>query len=448
MKEDVMDKTTIDNMIFDEKRQKRILDMLVSSPDVFVRVKPILKPIYFDVTLQKTVSYILKFYNEFNTLPNIEYIELESNFKLEQIPNIDENKNLQNFAMQTTEAFCRRKAIEQALQDCSELVEQGKAEGIDRILKDALLVSISHKMGINIWEQPDVWLKELNEILANCSTGWKKLDNLFDGGWGNGELEYIVAPPNGGKSLALANFATNWSIMGETVIYFTIEMDEKLVGRRIASMITSVPGVQIKGDGIDTVAKIICDTMKDKKPGRLQVVNLKDHANIHDIEAYVKEFEINYNVSPTRIIVDYADLMAPTDSRLDPNNIHKCEGRIAEELRAFVKQRTSDGFPCLALTASQVTKETMDDLEFTMGAVAGSQVKSRTADNMISISMSNAQTMRGQLTMKILKSRNAGAKDAKLVLGYDKNSLRITNEVLNGGETATMDIASILKQAV
>lgn len=442
-----VEKTVLDNMIFDEKRQKKILDMLISSPDVFVRIKPILKPIYFDVTLQKAVSYILKFSNEYNNLPTIGDIEIETGLKLDPIIELKDNKNLQNFAMQTTEAFCRRKAIEQALQDCSELVEQGKSEGIDRILKDALLVSISHKMGINVWENSEVWLKELEEVMANCSTGWKKLDNLLDGGFANGELEYIVAPPGGGKSLGLANFATNWSIMGETVIYFTIEMDEKLVGRRIASMITSVPGVKIKGDGIKNVSQIICEQMKDKKPGRLQIVNLRDHANIHDIEAYVKEFEINYNVSPTRIIVDYADLMAPTDTRLDPNNIHKCEGRIAEELRAFVKQRTSDGFPCLALTASQITKDTMDDLEFTMGSVAGSQVKTRTADNMFSISMSNAQTLRGQLTMKVLKSRNAGAKDSKLVLGYDKDSLRITNEVLNSGDTAPMDITSILANA-
>lgn len=87
---------------------------------------------------------------------------------------------------------------------------------------------------------------------------------------------------------------------------------------------------------------------------------------------YKRKFQI--------VILDYADLMGSRDRRVDPNNISLVGKAIAEDLRGWAKQRTKEQIPTLVLTASQVGKEAMSEMEFNMNDMAGSQWKINTAD--------------------------------------------------------------------
>ena len=69
----------------DEKDQKTLIELIYSDGSVFSRVKPILKPEYFDKKFQPTISYLLDFTNQFNTLPLIEQLNNESRIEYKKI---------------------------------------------------------------------------------------------------------------------------------------------------------------------------------------------------------------------------------------------------------------------------------------------------------------------------------------------------------------------------
>jgi hypothetical protein len=94
----------------------------------------------------------------------------------------------------------------------------------------------------------------------------------------------------------------------------------------------------------------------------------------------LEEVEIALNKQLNIIIVDYADLMRCNDRRIDPNNIHLLGKAIAEDLRALARERTRIGKNTLILTASQIGKEALSEMEFDMNQIAGSVAKTNTAD--------------------------------------------------------------------
>lgn len=234
------------------------------------------------------------------------------------------------------------------------------------------------------------------------------------------------------NSLCMQNMALNWSMMGYNVLFFTLEMERELVGKRMASMSTHIPYRQIRYD-IKQVSDTIIYRRKDTKPGVLQLIDLPIGCNAIDIEGFVAAYELEHNIIPQIIIVDYADIMTPCDKRIDPNNISLRDKNISLELRNIARERTRDGKPTMILTASQVTKDSMDEMEFGLSNIGGGTTKTHNADNIFSVRTNDAMRQRGEYEFKILKARNAGAKDKKFKMGYNIDTLLIADihEVAN-----------------
>ena len=43
----------------------------------------------------------------------------------------------------------------------------------------------------------------------------------------------------------------------------------------------------------------------------------------NDIESFIQSFEIETNIIPNILVIDYADIMTPCDRRIDPNNLNR-----------------------------------------------------------------------------------------------------------------------------
>lgn len=413
-------------MNFDEKSQQNLINLLISDKTIFTRARTILQPRYFSSQFQKTISYLLDFSQKYNSLPLIDQINdvarLDEPLKI--IDGVEQNTNIHKSILDTVERFCQQRALELAVIECADRVNKGQGQGIDAIVKEAQKVSLQKDFGINFWENPKEWLGALESEQGTVSTGWKSLDDLLNGGFCWGELEYFVAPANMGKSLAMQNIGLNWSRLGNVVLFFTLEMDMKLVGKRIAAMATGKPYRTIKFN-IDEIAEAIVYERMDKKPGVFQLINIKQGCTALDIEAYIQNFELKTNLIPNIIIVDYADIMIPCDKRYDPNNIGLIDNKISLELRELVRERTKNGKPSLCLTASQITKDAMAEEELNLSNVAGGKAKSCNADNMIAVSTSDAMRAKGEYRFTMLKTRNSGGKGKKLKIKYDVDTLRM-----------------------
>lgn len=413
-------------MNFDEKSQQNLINLLISDKAIFTKARTILQSKYFLPQYQKTINYLLDFSQKYNSLPLIDQLNevarLDEPFKI--INGISENTNIHKSILDTAERFCQQRALELAVIECADRVNKGQSQGIDLIVKEAQKVSLQKDFGINFWENPKSWLTSLESEQGTVSTGWKSLDDLLNGGFCWGELEYFVAPANMGKSIAMQNIGLNWSRLGNVVLFFTLEMDMKLVGKRIASMATKVPYKTIKYN-IDEISEAIVYENMSKKPGVFQLINIKQGCTALDIEAYIQDFELKTNLTPNIIIVDYADIMTPCDKRYDPNNLGLIDNKISLELRELVRERTKNGKPSLCVTASQITKDAMAEEEFNLNNIAGGKAKSCNADNMIAVSTSDAMRAKGEYRFTMLKTRNSGGKGKKLKIKYDIDTLRM-----------------------
>ncbi len=410
----------------DEKDQQTLIELFISDTETFTRIKPILKAEYFDKKFQQTISFLLEFSNSYNALPTIEQLNNASRIEYHYIDGISKNPNLQQSVMDSVESFCKQRALEIAILKAAEQVNNGESTGIDKIIKDAQMISIKKDLGIDFWEKQEEWLQHLEVEMGTVKTGWASFDNMLDGGFAWGNLVYVVSCSGGGKSLALANLGLNMSCMGYNVAYITFELDKELVGKRIMSMASNIPYRDISHNQQKTIDSIVYKRM-NIKPGIFRIINMAHGSTPQDVESMLQEVEIATNKQLNVIIVDYADLMRCNDRRIDPNNIHLVGKNVAEELRGLARERTRVGKNTLILTASQIGKDAMSEMEYDMNQIAGSVAKTNTADLIFSVRTNLAMKQRGEYELKVLKARNSGCVDKKLKLKYNIDTLLMSD---------------------
>lgn len=248
------------------------------------------------------------------------------------------------------------------------------------------------------------------------------------------------------NSLVQTNLALNWSLMGYNVIYFSLELDRELIGRRLVAMERQVPYRSIS-ENRESLSNAIMQRAKDVKPGVLQIIDIPLGSSASYIESIIQDYEIKTNIIPQILIVDYAGIMRPSDKRVDINNIHLRDGAVSAELRELARDRTHHGKKTMVLTASQVTKEASAELEFEMSNVAGGSSLVHNCDNLFTVRTNEAMKQRGEYEFKMLKTRNAGCNGRKFKLKYNVDTLLISdfdeyNEAISPMENANIQMMS------
>lgn len=411
---------------FDEQDQYNMICMIISDGSVYTRVKPILKPEYFDKKFQVAIAYINDFTNEYSTLPTLEQLNNESRNNFIKVKEVEGNIGIQQSILDMVESFCKKRALEIAINNCYERLQKGDTSSLDSIIKEAQSVGITKDLGLNVWEGVKDYLHKLDKEMGVISTGLNELDKCFDGGLSWGQLNYVVSPSGGGKSVCMANLAVNWAKMGYNVVYLTLELDKELVAKRMNSMFLDMAYREISKN-IDGVAYKIETYAKNNKPGILQVADLKMGATANDINAYLQAFETSFNIIPEIVVVDYASILSPCDKRIDKNNINLRDKAIAEELREIARDRTHNGKRTMVMSANQITKDALSEMEFTLSNIAGGTTLVQTCDNLFSVRTNPAMRQQGEYEIKIMKSRNSGATDKKFKVKYNVDSLLISN---------------------
>ena len=218
---------------FDEQDQLVMINFIISDGSVYTRLKPILKPEYFDKKFQYTIEYLNNFTNNYSVLPTIQQINNNCRGNYSKIDGVEGNIGIEQSVLDMIESFCKKRALEIAINDCYDRLQNGDTTSLDTIIREAQSVGITKDLGINMWEGVEKYLHKLDKEMGVIPTGLKELDNCFNGGLSWGQLNYVVSPSGGGKSIHLANFAVNWAKMGYNVVYLTLELDKELVAKRM-----------------------------------------------------------------------------------------------------------------------------------------------------------------------------------------------------------------------
>jgi len=175
--------------------------------------------------------------------------------------------------------------------------------------------------------------------------------------------------------------------------------------------------------------------MLEKRSGHLQVKYMPSGKNCNDIRAYLKEYQVKTGVKPDVLLIDYLDLMMPLSVKVSPSDLFVKDKYVSEEIRNLAMETQ-----CITVTASQLNRSAVEEIEFDHSHISGGLSKIMTADNVIGIFTSRAMKERGRYQIQFMKTRSSSGVGQKVDLEFNLDTLRITDLGEEGEQDAQGNI--------
>ena len=395
--------------------QKVYLEMFMTDAESFVRCQGVFDPKTFDRRLQASAEFIKTYVEDHNALPTFDMVNAATDGNLKDPGQLQENHY--DWLLQDFETFSKHKALEAAILKSADLLEKGEYGACEDLVKQAVQIGLQKDLGTDYFADPRSRLEAIKDKNGQVSTGWPTLDKKLFGGFNRGELNIFAGGSGSGKSLFMANLGVNWCLAGMNVMYLTFELSENLVSMRLDAMTSEIPSRDIFKSIDDVEMKV---KMIGKKAGAFQVKYMPTGKNANDVRAYLKEYEIKTGRKVDVLLIDYLDLMHPIGQKISAENLFVKDKYVSEELRNLAMELN-----CIFVTASQLNRSSVEEIEFDHSHISGGISKINTADNLIGIFTSRAMRERGRYQIQLMKTRSSSGVGQKVDLGFDVDTLRI-----------------------
>jgi KaiC/GvpD/RAD55 family RecA-like ATPase len=409
------------NKEYNAEIQKLFLEMMLQDAQNFVRVQNIYNPENFDRSLRETAKFVTEYSDKYKTLPTPEQIKATTSVELNPAPEMQDHTE---WFINEFENFTKRQELERAILKSADMIEQGDFSPIEKLIKDAVQISLTKDLGTDYFANPAERINKYFNSGGQVSTGWPQMDRLLYGGFSRGELNIFAGGSGSGKSLVMMNIALSWLQMGLSGVYITLELSEELCSLRTDAMLTSMGTKDIE----TTELKV---KMVGKKSGKYRIKGLPAQSNVNDIRSFIKEYQIQTGNAVDFIMVDYLDLIMPVSAKVSPNDLFVKDKYVSEELRNLAKE-----LGVLFVTASQLNRSAVEEVEFDHSHISGGISKINTADNVFGIFTSRAMKERGKYQLQCMKSRSSTGVGQKIDLEYNIETMRISDPGIpenNGG---------------
>ena len=416
--------------------QKLFIEMMIQDAQSYVRVQNIYNPENFDRGLRDVARFIKEHTDQHRTMPTIDQVQAVTGVELKHVPDLNESHY--DWFMGEFEGFTKKQELERAILKAADMLEKGDFNPVEKLIKDAVQISLTKDMGTDYFHDPKARIDKYFSSGGQVSTGWPQLDKLLYGGFSRGELNIFAGGSGSGKSLVMMNIALSWLQQGLSGVYVSLELSEELCALRTDAMLTGMGTKDIRKDVDTTTMKV---KLVSKKSGQYQIKGFPAQSNVNDIRAYLKEYQIQTGRKVDFVMVDYLDLVMPVSAKVSPNDLFVKDKYVSEELRNLAKELN-----VLFVTASQLNRGAVEEIEFDHSHIAGGLSKINTADNVFGIFTSRAMRERGRYQIQCMKSRSSTGVGQKIDLDYDIDSMRITDSGASDEQDRGSGINNILNQ--
>ena len=399
--------------------QKIFLEMMVADAASFTRVQNIFNKENFHPDLQAAAELIDTHTTKYGTLPALTQIKALTNIELLPLAADLDNPDNYDWFFSEFEEFTKKQELERAIITSANLLDKGNYAPVMNLIKAALEISLTKDLGIDYFDDPMSRLKSIKANNGQMSTGWATMDQKLYGGFNRGELQIFAGGSGSGKSLFMQNLSVNWVEMGKNGIFVTLELNEELCAMRMDSMITGIPSKGIFKNLSDVEMKV---KMKAKTAGSLQIKYFPAQSNVNDIRAFVKELHVRTGKKIDFICIDYLDLLMPVTAKVGPSDLFVKDKYVSEEIRNLGKE-----LDVVMVTASQLNRSAVEEVEFDHSMISGGISKINTADNVFGIFTSRAMRERGKYQLQLMKTRSSAGVGQKIDLDFDVDTLRIVD---------------------
>ena len=416
-----------------------ILRNLIFNNDYCRKVLPFIKMEYFENLHEKVVfEEISNFITEYEKLATKEVLLIEAENRTdiseetyrticEYVTNIHEVEADNQWLEDTTEKWCRDRAIYLALMESIKIAdgdgdEKKNRDAIPSILSDALSVSFDNNIGHDYFKDTESRYEFYHRREDKIPFDLEYFNKITKGGLPSKTLNVALAGTGVGKSLFMCHVAASALLQSKNVLYITMEMAEERIAERIDSNLLNV-NIQ----DIQTLPKIMFESkvnsINKKSQGTL-IIKEYPTASAHSghFRALLNELALKKSFRPDIIFIDYLNICASSRYRGNSNvNSYSYIKAIAEELR---------GLACEAnvpiVSATQTTRSGYGSSDVELTDTSESFGLPATADLMFALISTDELEELGQIMVKQLKNRyNDINMNKRFVVGIDRSKMRL-----------------------
>lgn len=435
-----MSEKIIDNLKkFGMEFQIKCISGLVSDRTFIERISDILEPECFETDAHKfivkeTVSYFL----QYKDLPTLAVFKV----KVDSITNdvlkqsvVDQlrlvyqkisDSDLKYIKEQFLE-FCKNQKIKNAIMESVDHLKNGQYDKIKHVVDVAMKAGMERNIGHEY--MVDVEKRMSQMARKTVKTNWQEIDTIMDGGLAGGELGIITACAGSGKSWVLAKMGAEAMRQGKNVLHYTLELNENYVGLRYDACFTGIDFQNIRNN-VDIVKKKIAEV-----PGKLIIKYFPiKTVSAHSLKLHAERIQ-TLGTKVDMIIVDYADILRPSQSERNSNSYSEAGG-IYEELRGVAGE-----LQVPIWSASQSNRAAMDEDIIQANNISDSYRKIMTADFVMSLSRKMSDKQANTARFHVIKNRfgpdgltfpsrmNAGCGDIRIFSENSREGVGILNEM-------------------
>jgi len=293
--------------------QIKVLSSLLTHKEFLVNIHDIISEEYFENQAQKwAIKEVLNYYDKYHTTPSLDILKVELQKVDNEVLQISIKEQLKQafvtsdddleYVQEEFTNFCKNQQLKKALMSSVDLLKAGDFDGIRFIVDNALKAGQDKNIGHEYAK--DIESRYRENSRETVPTPWPRINDLLQGGLGNGDFGLIFGNPGGGKSWSLVSLGGHAVKMGYTVLHYTLELGEDYVGKRYDAFFTKIPVNKVDAHK-DQVAELI-----PQLPGKLIIKEYPTgKATVSTIESHIAK-ATSMGSKPDLVIIDYVDLLS------------------------------------------------------------------------------------------------------------------------------------------
>ena len=415
-----------------------ILRSLLYNEDYARKVVPFIQGDYFEQPSQKiTFEEIATFITDYDELPSKEalYIEVEKRNDVteelykqitELIGVLDDSPSDEEWLLNTSEKWCRDRAIYLALMESIKIADGQDAKkekgAIPSILSDALAVSFDNNIGHDYLKDYEERYESYHRKEDKIPFDLEYFNKITKGGIPNKTLNIALAGTGVGKSLFMCHMASSCLANGRNVLYVTMEMAEEKIAERIDANLLNV-NIQEITDLPKPMFESKVTSLAKKTQGTL-IIKEYPTASAHSghFKSLLNELALKKSFRPDIIFIDYLNICASSRYRGNANvNSYSYIKAIAEELRGLAVEANVP-----IVSATQTTRSGFASSDVDLTDTSESFGLPATADLMFALISTEELEGLGQIMVKQLKNRyNDPTINKRFIVGVDRAKMRL-----------------------
>jgi replicative DNA helicase len=380
--------------------QMKVISSLLTHKEFLQNINDVLSDEYFSNPAHKwVINEIIKYYEKYHTTMSMDILKVEMKKLDNEVLRASIKEQLReaykadiedlNYVQEEFSTFCKNQQLKKALLNSVDLLKAGDYDSIKYLIESAMKAGQDKNIGHEYKKDTESRYREDHRLIV--PTPWPPINDLIQGGLGNGDLGLIFGNPGGGKSwtlVALGGFAVK---MGFNVIHYTLELSESYTGRRYDAFFT---GIEV--DKLQEHQKEV-EELTSNLPGELIIREYPmGKTTIHTIESHIQKVT-DLGIKPDLILIDYIDLLSTRKRNVDRkgeiDDIYTNTKGLARQLNIPI------------WSVSQVNRAGAKDNVIEGDKAAGSYDKMMITDLSISLSRKKEDKVEGTGRLHIMKNR-------------------------------------------